>query len=67
MSIPKSLQPILWSKDISHLDVTKDQDYIVHQVLSRGTLRDVCWLAKTYGQKTILGVVVNSPKKYLQT
>ena len=33
-SIPISLKPVLWSKDIKNLDTERDKIYIIHQVLS---------------------------------
>lgn len=63
MSIPKSLQPILWSKKVSRLDKKKDQDYIIHQVLSRGTLKQMRWLLDIYGLKTVRRVFLQRPQR----
>lgn len=63
MSIPKSLQPILWSKQVSLLDKKKDRDYIIHQVLSRGTIAQMHWLMNTYGMKTVRRVFLQHPQR----
>lgn len=63
IEIPKSLQGILWSKNIKDLDLEKDKVYIIHQVLSYGTLKQIKWLFKTYGLKKIQEVFSKYPKK----
>lgn len=60
--IPKDFQPILWSKDIKKLDWEEDKVYIIHQVLSYGTLEHIRWLFKVYDKKTIREVFLKNPK-----
>jgi hypothetical protein len=62
--ILKKLQKILWSYDIDSLDLEKDKDYIVTQVLNYGTLEGVKLLYKLYSEEDIREVVKN-PKKGL--
>jgi len=61
--IPKSLQPILWSGDISKMDITKDKAYIIHQILSHGTLKQFVWLFHTYPKSDILHIFLTHPIK----
>jgi hypothetical protein len=64
--ILSKLQPILWSKDIKELDLTKDRIYITHQVLSCGTLSHIRWLFRVYSKKTIRMIFLNHHKKIYQ-
>lgn len=49
--------------DISKLDLKKDRAYIVNQVLSYGTLDEIRWLMKAYGEKTVREVFLTQPIK----
>ena len=61
--IPKSLKGVLWSADISKLDLERDKVYIIHQVLSYGTLSDIGWLLAAYGPKVVCEVFLRYPQK----
>lgn len=61
--ISKDFQGILWSKKINSLDLKEDKNYIIHQVLAYGDLKQIKWLFKTYSKKEIVDVFVNLPKK----
>lgn len=61
--IPESLKGVLWSADISKLDLERDKVYIIHQVLSYGSLSEVKWLLTTYGPKVVCEVFLNYPQK----
>jgi hypothetical protein len=61
--IPAHLQGILWSADVGKLDMERDRNYIVHQVLMYGDLPDIKWLLKIYSPGTVRSVFINSPKK----
>lgn len=61
--IPPSLQGVLWSKATSKLDAERDKNYIIHQILSRGTWEHVRWLFDTYGRDEIKKVFLHSPAK----
>ena len=61
--IPKRLQPILWSQNISLIDTKKDRPYIIHQVLRYGTLEDIAWLKKTYATRMLRGTFLKRPCK----
>ena len=63
VKIPKSLQGVLWSANISSLDIENDRNYIIHQILAYGTWDDLKWLFKTYSESVIKSVFVNYPSK----
>jgi len=61
--IPKSLQGVLWSIDVSKLDAINDKNYIIHQILAYGTWKDLRWLFKTYPKSQIKQVFIKYPSK----
>ncbi len=61
--VPKDLQGVLWSRDISSVDLKKDKNYIIHQVLMYGTLEQIKWLEKVYTKKEIKSEFVRNPRK----
>lgn len=63
IKIPKKFQSYLWSVDVKNLDLEKDKDYIIHQILSYGDLEAIKWLFKVYGKKTIKEVFLKHPYK----
>lgn len=46
--LPKSVENVLWSYDISRIDVHKDIKLIITQVLNFGTKEATDWLFKKY-------------------
>ncbi len=60
--IPKSFQPILWSMNVKNLDLEKNKVYIIHQVLAYGTLEEIRWLFKVYGQRTMRNIFLRYPQ-----
>jgi len=61
--IPKNLQGILWSVNVNKLDIEKDKEYIIHQILMFGTLKEIRWLIHTYGLETVKKTFQKSPAK----
>lgn len=57
--IPSKMRWLFWSYDIKSLDLNKDKDYIITQVLNYGTWNDVRWLFRVYPEKEIMEVVKN--------
>lgn len=51
--VPKSLQGVLWSINVKKLDIEKDKEYLVHQILMHGTLEEIRWLIRTYGIEAV--------------
>ncbi len=61
--IPADLQPILWSVGVDKLDLQKDKNYIVHQVLAYGTWEHLKWLFEVYSPEEIKTIFLNNPAK----
>jgi len=61
--LPKFLQGYFWSVKLEDLDIDKDGDYIIHQILSFGDLESTKWLFRTYGKKYIKKSFINKPTK----
>jgi len=61
--IPKSWQGILWSCNIKKLDWKRDKNYIIHQVLRYGDLKDISLLFKVYSKREIKKVFKENPMK----
>jgi uncharacterized protein (DUF2225 family) len=51
--IPKDLQGILWSVNVSNLDLKRDKNYITHQILAYGSISQINWLFKIYGKEEV--------------
>lgn len=63
VTIPPSLQPILWSADIKNLNLEKDKGYIIHQIFAYGKIEDILWVFQTYSKKEILKIFTTTPFK----
>ncbi len=61
--VPKRLQAVLWSVNTDKLDLQKDKEYIVHQILGYGRWEDIKWLFSTYGKNQVKEVFVRHPSK----
>lgn len=57
--IPKRLQSVLWSYDISKMDAEGDKKLIIQQVLNYGDWDDLKWLYRTYSEEDIREVLKN--------
>jgi len=60
---PQSLQGVLWSVNVQQLDMQKDKEYIIHQLLNYGTMEELKWLFTTYGKSIIADCFFNHPMK----
>lgn len=63
MTIPPSLQSVLWSSNIDKLDLTKDKIYIIHQILAYGDMPDIKWLFTVYPRSIIEHIFTSTPYK----
>jgi len=61
--IPKNLQGKLWSRKIDELNLQKDKNYIIHQILQYGNLQDIKWLFKVYSAEQIKNEFIKQPRK----
>ena len=57
--IPKELKSVLWSYDLSKMDIEKSKKLIIQQVLNYGDWDDLKWLYRAYSKEDIAGVVKN--------
>ena len=57
--IPKKMKWLFWSYDTNSLDLRKDKDYIIVQILNYGTWEDIKWLFRVYREKEIVKVIGN--------
>ncbi len=60
--LTNSVRTLLWSYDINKLDIKRDKEIIITQVLNYGTLKDVKWLFEVYGGDEIRNVILH-PKR----
>jgi len=65
-SLPRSLQGVLWSRNINNFNLQKDKAYIAHQVLSFGSLEQIKWLLALYGKSAIKNVFLQQPSQIYQ-
>lgn len=63
---PASFQGVLWSKSVDLLNLEKDKIYIIHQILSYGSLQEIGWLFMAYSSSEIINVFLRFPKKIYQ-
>lgn len=49
----KTFQPLFWFCDLSHLDLKKARNLIIHQVLAYGTMDDIRRLIKIFGKQVV--------------
>lgn len=61
--IPENWQGILWSCSVKKLDWERDKNYIIHQVLRHGDLKDIFFLFKIYSEKEVRKVFKKNPMK----
>jgi len=59
--IPSEFQTLLWSKSIKKIDLEKDKNYIIHQILSYGDLNQIKWLLQVYGKKIVREIFIKNP------
>lgn len=64
--LPKSLKGYFWSVNFKEVDIIKDKDYIIHQILSFGNLKSIRWLFKIYGYRVIKNSFLRRPTKIYQ-
>ena len=55
------LQPFLWSYDLSQMDITRDKQIIIKNILDYGTSDATTWLKDTYDERDIRFVIESTP------
>jgi len=59
-NIPNSVQKVLWSYDLSKIDIKKDKEKIIFNVLNFGDLESVSWLWQQYSREELKKIIKNS-------
>lgn len=57
--IPKDLATVLWSYDVSKLDLWRDRRTIIVNAINYGDLKQWRWLVKSYGAGEVKQVIAN--------
>lgn len=57
--VPGRFQRVLWSYDIRSIDLRRDKQLIIQQVLNYGNWEDLRWLYRNYSKEEIREVVQN--------
>ena len=57
--IPEDVAPCLWSYNIEDIDLKKDKETIITQVLNYGSPQRIKWLYSIYTEDDIKHVVLN--------
>ena len=52
-AFPPEVAAVLWDLDLEALDPHRDADAVLARVLEHGTLEDVRWLLRTYGDDRV--------------
>ncbi len=60
---PKFIKPFLWSYDFSKLDLRKDKQRIILNILNLGTKEATDWLFSYYSKPEIKNVIINHGAK----
>lgn len=58
-AFPKSVAASLWSYDLEQLDLEKDADKIITNILIHGSMPAIEWLFKSYSREKIVEVTKN--------
>ncbi|MDD5528295.1 MAG: hypothetical protein PHO56_05005 [Patescibacteria group bacterium] len=60
---PKFIKPFLWSADFNKIDLQRDSDRIILNLLNNGTKKATDWLFNYYPEKKIKKAVINHGAK----
>ncbi|MEK9175080.1 MAG: hypothetical protein AAB795_00645 [Patescibacteria group bacterium] len=59
--LPENFKPLLWSYDISKIDLEKDKNRIIVNVINYGDLSHWRWLLKTYSIEEVKKTILSLP------
>lgn len=59
--LPEFFKPLLWSYDISQIDVERDKKMIIVNAVNYGDLCHWRWLVQTYGKEEVSNVISRIP------
>lgn len=58
--IPSQIKPFLWSYDTSKMDLEKDKNLIIFNILNYGSSKAWAWMFKNYSLREIKNVIKKS-------
>ena len=61
IQLPQAVNAVLWSYDLSQIDLSKHKRIIISQVLNFGSLEAVSWLFDNYPSDEIKEAAINIP------
>lgn len=61
ITLPESFKPLLWSYDISRLDVERDKNRIVINTINYGDLSHWRWLVDVYSAEKVRRIIETIP------
>ena len=64
MALPKYFKPILWFDDFNKINLNKDKDLILYQVLEKGRMEHLKYLQKKLGNKAIYDFAKKNNHKF---
>jgi hypothetical protein len=56
---PKVIQPFLWFNDLKKIDLNKDKDRVILNVLNLGTKKATDWLFSFYGRPVVRKTIIS--------
>jgi hypothetical protein len=57
MTLPPDVRACLWSYDLRSINLKRDRDLVITQVLNFGMWKTVQWLRRTYSRREIASVL----------
>ncbi len=61
VELPQSVKAVLWSYDLSQIDLEKHKKIIIPQVLNFGSMEAISWLFDNYSSDDIKKAATNIP------
>ena len=64
--LPEMFRPILWSFDLSQIDLERDKKTIIVNAINYGTMAHWRWLVKCYGSSVVNQILSTIPSTVLK-
>lgn len=61
--MPKFIKPFFWSNDLSKVDLKKDKQRIILNILNLGTKKATDWLFESYSKSEIKKIIIKHGAK----
>ena len=56
-NLPQELRPLFWSYKFNDLDMSKDRNLVITQVINYGSLAEWRWMVSAYGKDSVREVL----------